>query len=186
MNRIGLGRTRTLWAVAFCVSLAIGYFGASQRAEAVTFTPDTLLGSADLASSSDAAELAALAGLIGVDPGSLQIVEKNEDPVALMDDAGNWYIDVAPTQPFWFILKFGIGPGNDDHFFFANIAELTKIVWTNAQIQGLMENCVAPTSSQTCRLSHYTTVVPLPGGIILFGTALAGMGYLGRRRRRTA
>jgi hypothetical protein len=46
------------------------------------------------------------------------------------DDAGNNFIDVGPSTPGYFLLKFGTGNTGNDMLFFQNIGELTKLVWT--------------------------------------------------------
>ena len=73
---------------------------------------------------------------------------------------GGWYIDVAPAAPGYFALKFGIGgtSATADTFYFMNIADLTKLVWTNDQVQFLTGGDCGAKNADACnigRLSHY-------------------------------
>lgn len=157
---------------------------------AAALTVDTKIGEALLGNSGDATEAQALADILGIDVNTLSLVEKNNAPAAVLD-GGNWVIDVNPDQPSYFLLKFGIGglSVTADTFFFANIAELTKLVFTDSQVQGI----TGATGCNNCnigRLSHYTdfnaTVVPLPAALPLFAGGLGLMGLFGWRRKRLA
>ena len=171
--------------MAACLSL--GGWLASTQVEAATYTVDTKIGEALLGNSGTATEASALASILGVDVSTLALIESNTSPAAALDDAGNWFLDVNPDTPGWFMLKFGIGgtSATADHFFFQNIAELTKLVWTDSLVQGLTGGC---NNCNIERLSHYNTynptAIPLPGGLLLFLTGLGGVGFMGRLRSK--
>lgn len=160
----------------------------ASAAHAATYTPDTLFGSADLGDSGDAAELAELASQAGVSVASLSIDTKNESGAFQRDDGGNYFVNVAPDTPGYFILKFGTGiTGFDSHYFFQNVAEMTKLVWTDAQTNSLLAGCFY--GQEECRLSHVTQTasvapIPVPAAGFLLVAALGGLALV--RRRKTA
>ncbi len=171
------------------------------------YTPDTLLGSATLGSSGEQTEEEWLEGLALA--GDLEL-----DPTAgvVAYDAvnNNWFIDVNPDEPGYFTLKFGVGnSGLATHYAFTNIAELTKLVWTDGQVNGLMSStsasgCTFTISSgeqggtEACgKLSHFrvagssstgvpsgSTGTPEPGSgtLALLGLGLLGAGFVKRRK----
>ena len=174
------GRGLIVAAAGLLLSMA-----GSLEAQAVPFTVDTKIGEALLGNSSEAAELQALADAAGVDVNSLTLVSKVESGFTLFsNDVGSWYLDVDPAAPSFFALKFGIGglSVTADTFFFMNIAELTKLVFSDAQVQNITGDC------QGCdefRLSHYTLVnaIPIPAALPLLLSALGILGLLRMRKK---
>lgn len=162
-------------------------------ANAAIYTPDTKIGQAFLDNSGDQTELDALAGILGVDASTLSIDQKLEDSgLTVQVDDTNLYVDVAPNEPGWFMVKMGnLGSGGGllnppllcgsdtcNTFFFTNIAELTKLVFTPNSI-GL-----ASLNPNIDKISHITSVVPLPAALPLLGTGLLALWGIGRMRRQ--
>jgi hypothetical protein len=179
-------------------------------AHAIPFTLDTLIGQVTLANSGDATELAKMQEFVSLLLGSLTTLTQDikDVPTALANGvAGEWYIDVAPTTPGYFLLKFGVGgtdtdPGKGkpvpivDHYFFQNIGELDKLVFSNAQVNFLSGGISSDPSLNIGRLSHYVTyngdnppctncnpvTVPEPTTLLLMSAGLFGFGFARHRR----
>jgi hypothetical protein len=163
------------------------------------YTADLLLGSAALGNSGEEEEMDYLRTLVG-DPDLVLIakVETENPTLFAVNDDGQWYIDVAPDEPGYFMLKFGVGRTNvtNTHYFFDNIAELTKLVWTNEQVNFLTGgNCAAnPNQCNIDRLSHFIISdgdnggpgvnIPEPGSVALAGLGMLGLWFSRRRMQK--
>ena len=179
--------------------LAVALFSAATFAQALVV--DTLLGKTNNANSGIRTELAGLTQVLAgynmtaISPilftGSL-VFEQSTVIGAIKQSGDTFYYDVAPATPSFFLLKFGGGNKNTafTDYYFANINDLSKLVFTNAQVDNGIN--FADCSDGDCRLSHYTIfnsptpstqLIPEPALPLLLGAGLMGF-YLTRRTRR--
>lgn len=162
-----------------------------------SYTVDTKIGEARLKNSGEANELIAMEGFAG--NSNLALDFKSDTIHAFHNGTSTeWYLDVGPATPGYFLLKFGTGDTNAtaNTFFFQNIGELTKLVWSDSQVQFLTggdcgEKGAKKGNDDECnigRLSHYVgyvdppTSVPEPTSISLFGLGLLGLTLSAKRQ----
>lgn len=193
--------TSKLSAIVGAAVLGLSLFSTG----AYAYILDTKIGEANLGNSGDTTEKNALASILSIDPDTLTLDLKldNNDPgfnVTADVVSGQWFIDVDPSEPGYFILKFGIGGtgATADTFFFENIGEMTKLVFSNAQVQNLSGGNCGAANTNACnigRLSHYDIFngdgggggggggsIPEPASLLLMGAGLLGLGLTRRRK----
>jgi hypothetical protein len=139
-----------------------------------TYGLDVLLGSADLDNAKTTLELSSLETALsndGIDASFSSGLTKVDKKVVATRNAGTtdqWVIDMGNATPGFFVLKFGTGnTGADNTYFFENTGNMSKLVFSDAQVDFLTQN------GNIGRLSHYDfggTVIPAGTG----GTGGAG------------
>lgn len=182
-----------------CLALvAAAGFACAQTAAAAACNVDTLLGAANPGNSGQPDEEADFEALLGgVDltfDYRLTNAQAGFNVTACAGNPNLFYIDVAPDTPGYFVLKLGDGGTNavNDTFYFENIAELSELVFTSAQVECLIGGPGCPENTNTGRLSHYSLYngdgqqqqAPEPGTLALLGIGALALGFARRRRAR--
>jgi hypothetical protein len=157
---------------------------------------DQFLGSQDLANSGDGTELSAIESESGVT--TLVKLTKIDSNFSIMLNPGTtdqFVIDVGSLAPTYFLIKFGTGNTSfPNTYFFKNVGELNKLVFSNASVNDLFSCGSNPAVCDPQRLSHATLFAGTDGGVPPSSVpepatlALAGLGLLGfaasRRKAR--
>lgn len=159
-----------------------------------TYIVDTKIGQVMLTNSGDATELAAMEKAAG--NANLMLDFKSDLNTAHRNPgtSDQWFIDVIPNEPGYFLLDFAIGGTNAtaNAFFFQNVGELTKLVWSDPQVQFLTGGDCSSGNDNACnigRLKHYVAYnpdapVPEPSSAVLFALGLLALTFKAARKGR--
>lgn len=158
---------------------------------------DEFISSADLSNHGEDTELAAIKDASGVT--TLVTLTKIGSSFSITHNTtgtDEFVIDVGSLTPSYFLLKFGTGnTGFSDTYFYKNLDELNKLVFSNFEVNNLFSCATSVTNCSNGALSHVTlysgTDQPLPpAGTVPepATTALLGLGLLGfaASRRKSA
>lgn len=164
---------------------------------------DQFLKAYDSANSGSKTELGFLEDATGLDFGDTALRNIDGKGGATYDKLAKlWVINVAPNEPGYFLLKFGLGKNRHfktslDTYVFRNSGDLTQLVWANSAVNFLSGgDCTTKPTDGPCnidRLSHISWVpgggtgdpdeheeVPEPVSLALLG---AGLAAIALRRR---
>ncbi len=172
---------------AFVVAASLAAFSGPAQAVLIGGTDvgslDTVIGAIASASSGQPYEEGQLEAAILAATGTAVDVTllTNVNNPTVVSEGGNNYIDVSPSTPGYYLLKFGTGNTGNDMFFMANEVFLQFLAWSDAQLiaAGLPANHVDS-------ISHYaitgnTPSVPEPSTLILLGVGLVVLAITARR-----
>ena len=163
--------------LAFLLLLTLGMAG---QAQALTVAEvgalDILIGETELANSGDAEELAWIESIIGEEVFLLEKIEEPDIPSVLLtvDDGDPLTLATAIDQTTeYFLIKIGnVTTGDADTFLFDNLEKFEYAYFTLVDLN----------TTDLLKISHITTVIPVPAAAWLFGSALLGLVGVARRR----
>lgn len=183
-----------LWKVIAATSVLV-LSGAA--AQAAVYNVDPLRCTLTLANSGDANELNAIANCMNTTNGTsltgsdlvLDTALKGSQQTIQTDANDSFFVDLGTDRMGFFMLKFGNNSSGFRNYIFENLAEYSKLVWTNDQIGDIMVTTDCFQTGGDCKLSHISFAtdpsaqVPLPAtGLLLLG----GIGGLAALRKRKA
>src|SRR5215218_6316831 len=130
-------------------------------------TMDKLLDSYDSANSGAKTELGFFESVSGNDYTDSDLTKIDGKKLDVSYDAvsGLFSINVAPTEPGYFLLKFGTG-GTDvtaDTYVFQNIGDLTQLVWSSDQVKSLTAGACSD-NANNCNIGRLSHISFVPGG----------------------